>query len=270
MTIVRPSDEGAQRAVFLDTNALVRLFHFWEACRDATIRLDAVVEWADLKEALKAAGVDADTLTRENAYPIRQGIRPFQNLHRDVSSHQYLSSHVSWAELHHALLAERGMERMILRGVPRSVRVKRPQMLFRAALEQADYAELHNDLTAFRRELRDDYGLDVITVEDQAAGFVADPRDIWEGAQAVWSHVLIETLDAYLYAAAIIGGSDIFVSSDESLRSALHNLWQPTGDWIDLVDSLKQELKEVWRLDHGSNSSVELPRPVRPQDSLPT
>ena len=267
MTTVQPSDEGLQSTVFLDTNTLVRLFHFWEACRDAAIRLDTVDAWPDLKKALEAAGVNVGTLNKENSSPIRLGIPPFRNLHRGAGSHQYLSSHVAWAELHHVLLAERGMERMILRGVPRSVRVKRPQMLFRAALEQADYSELNDDLDTFRRELREDYGLDVITVEDQSSGL--DPRDVWEGAHAVWSHVLIETLDAYLYAAAVAGGANTFISSDESLRSALQNLWQPRGDWIELVDSLKQALVEAWRLDHSSGSPPELPRPIKPQDPLP-
>lgn len=266
MTTVQTSDGDSQQTAFLDTNVLVRLFHFWDACRDATIRLDAVQGWSDLKKALVAAGVKTSTLNRETSDPIVLGIDPFQNLHRSASSYQYLSSHVAWAELQHVLLAEHSMEQMILRGVPRSVRVKRPQMLFRAVLEQDDYSKLNDHVDAFRSELREDYGLDVITVENQSSGF--DPRDIWEGAQAVWSHVLIETFDAYLYAAAIAGGANIFVSSDESLRSALHKLWQPQSDWVDLVESLKQVLREVWRLDHETDAPVELPRPIRPQDSL--
>ena len=91
----------------------------------------------------------------------------------------------------------------MLQRVPRSVRVKRPQRLFRAALEEADYGRLRGDISRFREELRTEYGLDIVTVEDQSAGFGLDTRNIWQIAEAVWSHVLIESLDGYLYAAAI-------------------------------------------------------------------
>ena len=161
------------------------------------------------------------------------------------------------------------MERMILQGVPRSMRVKRPQMLFRAALEEADYSELQDDLHAFQDELREDYGLDVITVEDQSAGFVADPRDVWECAQAVWSHVLIEVLDAYLYAAAVAAGADVFITADDSLSDALKRLNETEEDWEELASSLKRALSEVLRLDTEADSPVELPRPIRPQGPLP-
>lgn len=267
MTTASASDEDMHGAAFLDTNALVFLFNLWEAAKVSTIRLDGVSDWPGLKQALETAGVSSGTLNNKNSEHLKWGLELFHNLNTKSGSYQYLSSHVAWSELHHVLLADLSMERMILRRVPRSVRVKRPQMLFRAALEEQDYTELRDRLSSFREELKLEYGLDVITVEDQSAGLGTDPRDIWQIAEAVWSHVLIETLDAYLYASAIAGGASVFVTSDASLRDALQKLWQPQGNWMDLVKSLKVALEEVLSLEKGA---LELPQPIGLRDPLPT
>lgn len=267
MTTAGSPDGGVQRAAFLDTNGLVALFSFWDAGRDAMVRLDAISDWAGLKSALEIAGVSSGTLNSENSEQIKTGMRLFGNLFRNVATYQYLTSHVAWSELHHVLLADLSMERMMLRRVPRSVRVKRPQMLFRAALQEADYQKLRADLAAFREAMKEEYGLNLITVEDRTVGVGPDPREIWQIAEEVWSHVLIETVDAYLYAAAIGGGASVFVTSDGSFRSAVNNLWQPQGNWKELVDSLKLALDGVPSLE---DDAVYLPQGIGLGDPLPT
>ena len=125
----------------------------------------------------------------------------------------------------------------------------RSQVLYRVDLEQADYDQLNADIEQFRNSLKDDYGLDVITMEDSSVGSVTDPRGIWDGARAVWSHVLMEVIDAYLDAAAVAAGADTFITADRSLRNALNRISRPEEDWEELADSLKQALTEAWRLD---------------------
>ena len=204
------------------------------------------------------------SLNRADAAFVKQGLTSFKNLSASAESYQYVSSHVAWSELHHVVLEACGLEELTRRLVPHNLRNKRPQVLYRVALEQSDYDQLNADIEQFRISLKDDYGLDVITVEDSSVGSVTDPRGIWDGARAVWSHVLMEVIDAYLYAAAVAAGADTFITTDGSLRDALNRISRPEEDWEELADSLKQALTEAWRLD----PFVALPRSISPQEVL--
>ena len=249
------------QSAFLDSNVLVRLFQFWDACRHIEIPLDDVSEWKELKTGLQSAGASIDALNREDGGFVREGLTSFQSLSEAVHSYQYFSSRVCWSETHHVLLEQRGLEQLILQGVPHSLRVKRPQVLYRVALEQDDYLQLEQDLQDFRDALHLDYGLDVIDVEDASAGFPVTPDSIWTTAKAVWSRVLMEVIDAYVYAAAIRIEADVFITSDTSLRDALRRLRQPEGDWVRAAASLKEVL--------GLDLDALLPQPIKPTDPLP-
>ncbi len=260
MTIASASGVRVQPSVFLDTNVLVRLFQFWDTCTTAKVQLDAVSDWGELKTALESADVVTDALNKTDAQFVKDGMKLFQHLKAD-DGYLYFSSQVCWSELHHVLLEARGLEHLIRQRVPHSLRVKRPQVLFRVALEETDYTELGHQLQTFRDELRVDYRLDVIDVEDPSAGLWVPPDSIWVDAQEVWSHVLMEVMDAYIYAAAIRAGADVFITSDNSLRDALDRLRKPDSDWAGLASSLKEAL--------GLESNAELPQPLKLTSELP-
>ncbi|MDE0670135.1 MAG: hypothetical protein OXH72_00110 [Caldilineaceae bacterium] len=249
-------------SAFLDSNILVMLFQFWDTCTCANIRLDDVCDWKDLKDALKSAGAATDALNADDAKFVKSGMKSFQILHgASNSGYLFRSSRVCWSEVHHVFLEARGLERLIRLGVPHSLRVKRPQVLYRGSLQEVDYEQLDKDLETFRDELKMEYGIDVIDVEDLSAGLGVVPDSIWDIAKVVWSHVLIEVIDAYVYSASIRIEADVFVTSDGSLTDALKQLRNPDSDWIALVTSLRKEL--------GVEPDIELPLPLSPTTDLP-
>ena len=260
MTVPHAANTSVQPSAFLDSNVLVRLFLFWDACRAASLELDMVSGWADLKAALERGGVDADALNRDDGGFVRQGMTSFQRLSAAGPYHLF-TSRACWSEAHHVLLEAKGLEQLVRQGVPFSLRVKRPQVLYRSALQQGDYGRLEEDIDEFRESLRFDHHLDVIDVEDLSSGFEVPAASIWEAASAVWSHVLMEVFDAYIYAAAVRIAADLFITADGSLQDALRHLSDPQGDWVALTGSLKSAL--------GLDQSAPLPRPLAPGRDLP-
>ena len=249
------------QSAFLDTNVLVNLFCFWEACRAASVRLDAVTGWSPLKAALRGRSKFAAQLSGENADGIGAGIGCFRNLRNSLGTYQYYSSRVCRSEMHHVLLESLGLERLIRRRVPHGLRVKRPQVLYRRALQSSDYQKIQSDLNEFFESLKLDYGIDIVEVEQSSAGTAVMFDAVWDTAQEVWSRVLIDVMDSYIYAAAVEVEADVFLTSDGSLIEALANLGKPSGEWVSLVRSLKRAL--------GKPESASLPQPMRPSGQLP-
>ncbi|MDE0234789.1 MAG: hypothetical protein OXM62_07255 [bacterium] len=262
MTNAGASAAPFQPTAFLDTNVLVRLFQFWDACQTAQIRLDAISDWENLKAALAAASVATGALNGIDADYVKLGMKAFQHLQTSAGDYRYVSSRVCRSEMHHVLLEGRGLEHLKLQGVPHSLRVKRPQVLYRVALNEQDYMHLDTQLETFRTALSLDYSLEVTDVEDSSVDFGVSPDGIWDDAQAIWSHILMEVMDAYLCAAAIRIKADVFITADTSLRDALNRIRDPDSDWATLAASLKRAL--------SMKPTEELPLPLRPGRALPT
>ena len=238
MTSDRSSDALVQPGVFLDRGVLISLFQFWDACRvaDAVDRLHELSKWKDLKAALDSAGVDTDGMKQTRN--INRGMIAFQSLTGSFSDHHYFSSRVCWSELHHTLLEARALEALVGQGVPQSLRAKRPLMMYRAVLRESDYDELNDQFSTFRDTLNLDYGIDVIDVEDPARGLKVTADDIWEAAREVWSQVLMDVLDAYVCAAALLVEAERLLTDDPVLRDALKLLNDPGRDWTVLRGAL--------------------------------
>ena len=139
--------------------------------------------------------------------------------------------------------------------------MKRPQILFRRALETNDYVKLQSDMDGFFESLKLDYGIEIVEVERSSTGTAVTVDDVWSTAREVWSRVLIEVMDSYIYAAAVEIEADVFLTSDGSLYEALSQLSNPDAEWVPLVTSLKAAL--------GKSTDARLPQPVRPSDPLP-
>ena len=228
----------------------------------AGISLDAVTDWAGLKAALEAKNQFAAELNSTDAGIVSVGLTYFQKLSTSSKSYQYFSSTVCRAEMHHVLLESLGLESLIRQKVPHGLRVKRPQILYRRALETDDYVKLQNDMDGFFESLRLDYGIGIVEVELTPTGTAVTVDDVWSTAREVWSRVLIEVMDSYIYAAAIEIEADAFLTSDNSLYEALTQLSNPSAEWVPLVTSLKESL--------GKAIDARLPQPVRPRDPLPS
>lgn len=258
MTTDGSSEALTQPGVFLDSSVLISLFQFWEACQaaDAADRLHKISRWLDLEASLQAAGVITDGVKPSEA--ISRGIASFQRLTAASSACLFYSSHTCWSRVHHTLLESRGLEGLVRNGVPQSLRDKRPQMLYRVALKDSDYDELRHQMNQFRDSMTLDYGIDVIDVEDPSRRLNLIPGEIWDCAQEVWSRVLMDVHDAYVYAAAILVGVDIFVSSDEILRLALKVFNDESKDWTVLREAL------------GMAPDAVFPKPQTPEYALPS
>ena len=258
MTNEGAADAVVQPSVFLDGSVLMSLFQFWDTCSRASVQLDNVSSWSCLKKALRSAGVATDHLRPTD--DITRGMNSFKSLNASSNDYNYFSSRVCWSEVHHTLLEARGLEGLVRQGVPPSLRVKRPQMLYRIALQKSDYDDLKHQMSTFRDSLHLDYGLDVFDVEDTSRGSGITPTDIWDGAQEIWSHILMDVLDAYVCAAAILVNADVFLTADPVLRDALKQLYNPDSTWTPTVESLKQAL--------GVAPDAALPRPDTPGAAL--
>ena len=248
------------RSVFIDTNALVRLFTFWEGCHEAAVRLDDVPDWKTLKSALQSSGSLAALIGGREVDDLKTGLRFFVHLRAAKGECRYFSSIACRSEFHHVLLEWLAIERLAKGRVPRSLRAKRPQMLQRIALHDSDYIGISECLDQFFDELHRDYDIDITIVEEQLTGEAVRLDDIWRTAREVWSRVLMDVIDGYIYAVAVEIEADVFVTTDTSLREALKRLHEPGRAWADLVESLNSAL--------ARSPQAGFPKPQAPRAAL--
>ncbi len=255
------SAPSPSKMAFLDTNALINLFWFWDACTALQIRLDRVKDWRVLETKLSARSRFAGQFSTEGADGIVAGLKCFWNMKQRNNDYQYCSSVVCGSEMHHVMLESMSMVRLVRRKIPRAVRVKRPLVLYRKALDARDYSAIRRNVENFRESLRQDYGIDIIDAEQASAGTAVNSEDVWNTARQIWSRVLIDVMDSYIYAAAVEIEADLFLTSDGALFQALYNLWRPTGEWVALTRSLKLAL--------GKKQAEMLPQPLKPGKNWP-
>lgn len=259
MICLDTSSSGFQPSAFLDSSILVSLFQFWDTCQCASVQLDEVQKMDHLLKALESADVTMGALKATDTENVKRGMLSFQNLSTSDPNYLCFTSQICWSQTHHVLLEARGLEHLISQGVPRSLRMKRPQALYRGSLQEPDYAELEDRIDTFRNTLKQDYHLDVIDAEDPSVGFGITANDIWESAQAIWSHILMEVIDAYVCAAAVRLGADVFISQDSALRDVFKQLREPDEDWAATAKALEDAL---------GVERVNLPRPLTPASAL--
>ena len=160
------NDAQEEKSAFLDTNALVDLFELWEACTAAEVRLDDIENWGALKAALQQKNELASRISRENTGRLPSSIKFFKNLKDNSETHLYYSSTICRSEMHHVLLESTAHEHLVIQHIPHRLRIKRPQVLYRRALQASDYQNIQNNLGDFFEALKIDYGIDIVDVED--------------------------------------------------------------------------------------------------------
>ena len=259
--VAQSASEPIVKSAFLDTNALIRMYIFWESCTEARVRLDAVSGWEYLKSALQSTNPFAESLSNDDAQDLKVGMRCFVSLRDRAASYQYYSSKVCRSEMHHVLLEALGSERLICRRIPRGLRIRRPQILYRRALDDCDYQKIESDIERFFCSLKEEYEINIIEIEDSGPGVPVRFDEILDTAQEIWSRMLIEVLDAYIYAAAVEIEADAFITSDGSLYDAAVRLSDASGEWRQLGTSLLKAL--------GRPLGSSLPKATKPGHALP-
>ena len=248
------NSQNVSKSAVLDTNALIRVFDFWSICRAISVPLNNISNWTTLHSLLVRNSRSNAIFNDFKVSDVDQGLKCFNSMKTNSVSYQFYTSSICRSEMNHILLDQLANTRLIRRRIPYRMRVKRPQMLYRKALERRDYRKTKSDMAEFFESLRVDYNVDIIEIEQSSVPFA----DILHTAEEIWSRILIDVMDSYIYASAVEIDADVFLTSDVLLINALSNLHRPTGDWVSLVTSLKRTL---------GKSGV--PEPRRPQNSLP-
>ena len=243
------------KIALLDTNALVALFTFWEACEVAQLSLSAVPSWQFLRQNLATVTTSFVSVFKADDFqPIQDGIRCFKRLDESKSNFDYLCCYVSRSELHHVLLSATASEQLHRHRVPVSLARKRPLIVHQLALPSDAYSNVENQIVEFFDTMRNSHSIDIKVVEDPSTGHPMTSEEIFGTAMKIWSHVLMETMDAYIFAAAIEADADYLITSDSAFRKTINGLRDGHEEWRDVASALKAALRV--------NRSPSLPRGV--------
>ena len=255
-------NETQKKTAFMDTNALLRMFIFWEACELAGTTMVDVEDWSKLQTALKGQDIPImDQFNSGNFGPIQNGLQCFNTLYKAQPNYEFFSCQVCRAEMHRVILSAHAHEGLRRHRVPLSLQQRRPLILHRRVLDDADYERIDQQIDHFFDTLRFTYNIDIKNVEDETHGDYISAEGIFSIAQIVWSHILTETMDAYIYAAAIACQADYFLTSDDALRETANKFSNPDNDWKDVAEALRQKLgrSETSKFPVGCHLNIILP-----------
>ena len=255
----------SRKTVFLDTNALVRLFWFWEACNITGLSLDSVDSWEELRTSLETnTEIPLGIFIRRDFEDIESGRKFFVRLNDAKERCDYFSCQICRSELHHVILTSKATESLIRLRVSQSLRNKRPLLIYRTALDRADYEQIDKQISDFFATLADPFEIKIPNIEDFQMG---DSMTITlEVAKAFWSRVLIETMDAFIYGAAIESRADYFVTTDTPFLLAINGFRSSSGEWAHVSQSLRNELLRLGALKESEEFSF--PEAVKPDHPL--
>ena len=250
------------KIAFLDTNALVNLYTFWEACRIARIGMSSVADWSAVRNALvQSISMAPNLFERDDFEPIRTGLRLFSHIQQAKPDYDFYCCHVNRSELHHVLLSADAGAELHRQRVPRSLAVKRPLIVHRRVLPHDAYLRVDQQIEDFFHTLSGEHSIDIKSVENERTGLSVPSEDIFATAEIIWSHVLMETMDAYVFAAAIECEADCLLTSDSAFRATVNNLRTNQGEWWTVSRALRASLKKP--------AGFAFPQGIRPNEALP-
>lgn len=234
------SPQRPKRIAFLDTNALIDLFSFWETCRSLSLALDKVNDVKDIQQAI-ARTKPISQLYGPDLRPMSRAMTLFREMSRRYSKWDFFCSEVSRSEMHHTLLESRALERLTQARVSYRLRSERPLIVYRRSLTNRDYASLDKELSDFFQDL-DNYGL-VIQIAEKT---ITDRAIVSDTASRVWSRVLLEVMDAFIYASSITSMANVLITRDGPFYDVVNNLFHPQDEeWRSLKRSLSKSLGEI-------------------------
>lgn len=232
------SAEISKRIAFIDTNALLDLFAYWRTCRAFSFPLDKCSNFEDIKLAI-ANATHPLMLDTNDLEPVRPGLTLFQEMAEENKEWDFFTSQLCLSEMRHTLLEDQATEKLISSRIPYRLRKERPLIVYRKILNQKDFSTLESDVAEFFKQLRD-HGIIAQTAEEKAT----DLRTISIIGEKIWSHVLLEVMDAFIYASAVSSMADVLVTRDSAFRTAVNNLHHPPNEeWKQLKLSLDSGIK---------------------------
>jgi hypothetical protein len=235
---------GTKRIAFFDTNAILRLFDYWECCASVNLKLDGFNDITTLQAALIAAGIKIDILSGDDLNPIHQGMTLFQASFDKKNDWDIYTSCICTSEFYHTLLEKLAAERLVSQGIPYRFALERPLIVFRKCLKGMDYSQLQKKVEKFNDELATIYNIPILIAEKTETDF-----DIVSDAAAeIWSRILMDVMDTLIYASAITSMANILITRDSAFRSAVINLHKPPdSEWRGLRRSILLGLSKVTR-----------------------
>ena len=250
-------NETQKKTAFMDTNALLRMFMFWEACELAGTTMVDVEDWSKLQTALKGQNIPImDQFNSGNFGPIQNGLQCFNTLYKAQPNYEFFSCQICRAEMHRILLSALAHEGLHRHRIPLSLQQFRPLILHKKILNDSDYRRIGQQIKDFFETLQRDYKIDIKNVEDDRHGDSTSTEDIFSVAQEIWSRILTETMDAYIYAASIACEADYFLTSDHALRDTANKLSSPDEEWEEVAEALRQAARQTFRLSDTSRFPV--------------
>ncbi len=223
-----------------------------------------ISDWGELKTSLKQKGMNlVESFDKREFRYIQNGLKCFNALHRAKRERDYefFSSQVCRAEMHRVILEAHAHNELHRIRIPLSLQENRPLILFRRVLDDSDYGRIDQQIEDFFNALRFDFGIDIKNVEDESHGNPTSIEAVFLIARAIWSRVLTQTMDAYIYAAAVACQADYFLTSDEALRETANRFSNPNDNWKQVAVSLRKELglPKNQKLPIGCRLNVTLP-----------
>ena len=234
------SNNSQLKTIFLDTNALSRLSIYLEFCdkyelnpKDATINLEKGSPFWD------KIGYPS------HVFAVKKGIEDGQKLYsylKDDSQEigETVTSQVCEFELLHVLEERKADSVLREAGIPYRLRRKNIGKLFLSDLNEYDYKEVAQDLENFKTLLSDqEIGYTILEGEENA-------RDIYKIAGVISGYILLDTMDIYVYASAILAESDELITYDRELKRVLKDLRESKDAfWKRIRKGLLEDLKET-------------------------
>ena len=232
------------RIAFLDTNALLHMFGFWQTCDWTGIEMGGIQDINQLKLELERRNAPYIQAFRDPDFQsVTTGLKCFRALKMAKERYEFFSSQVCRSEMHRVTLSAHAHEGFHRNRVPLSLQQSKPLILYRTVLTNADYQTIDGKINQFYTVLKEDHEIDIKYIEDETNWDINLTEEILRTAQAIWSHMLIETMDAYIYSAAIAARADYFLTSDQALRATANNLWRPDNRWREVADRLRNMLE---------------------------
>lgn len=249
-----PMTTAQKDIAFLDTNALVDLFAYWMTCHANSFDLNRCSNFTQMQATLGSINPGLP-VSGDQLEPVKLGQSLFHKMKTKSGKWDFLTSQLCLSELRHTLLEDRANEKLISSRIPYRLRKERPLIVYRRSLNQGDFSRLQQEIEDFFTDLTN-LGIIVQNEKDNSIDFFT----IAAIAEKIWSHILLDVMDAFIYASAVSCMSRVLVTRDSGFIDAVNKLHGPPNtEWIQIRKSLDTAISSLgvgyyWPEGRGVNS----------------
>jgi len=214
--------------IIIDSNALARLSLYVESCNAVDKPLDINIE--TLKDEFQQKSIDKEYL---NMKQIQEGYKLFTYIKGSRNVISYLSR-FSEIELLGIFLDRAFDEELTRKGIPYRIRRKKP---FRIQID-FDYQERIVDYWNRIKQILKDYSIEFNYIEDEGDAIYR----IMQISNLISKYVALESIDLYLYSAAIYLRANELYTHDKELKSIINNI-NNNSSWDRIKNGIISDLK---------------------------